>query len=110
MNLVYNYSRCTIIADFFFFISNGLFVFIPRRAEEGIRKKVKQARFYHGRLISESKYVMEPFIVGTDFKMKLLLTFKWKFQGENVNKNVMIIMATLMTMMLCVCVVRWMVR
>lgn len=53
---------------------------------------------------------MEPFIVRTDFKIKLPLAFKRKFQGENVNKNVMIIMATLMTMMLCVCVLRWMVR
>ena len=95
---------------FFFFLSNGLFIFIPRRAEEGIRKKVKQASFYHGRLISESKYVMEPFIVRTDFKIKLPLAFKWKFQGENVNKNVMVIMATVTMMILYVCVVRWMIR
>ena len=30
---------------------------------------------------------MESFIVRTDFKIKLPLAFKWKFQGENVNKN-----------------------
>lgn len=73
-----------------------------RRAEERNKKKVKQAIFYQEGLTSETKCVLEPFIVRTDFKMKLPLSFKWKFQGENVDKNVMVIMATLMMMMLCV--------
>ena len=54
-------------------------------------------------LTLESKYVPEPFIVRTDFKIKLSLAFKWKSVGENVNKNVVDIMATLTMMMLCVC-------
>lgn len=90
MNLAYNYGRHIIIAVFFFFFEIAFSFSPPEGQRKRTRKKVKQTSFYQGRLTSEIKHVLEPFTVRTDFKMKLPLAFKWKFQGENVNKNVML--------------------